>query len=180
MIILKTKRLILRTWEEQDIDPMSAIDQDPAVCEYFPEIGNRIATKAMIQRFINHYEKYGFSFYAVELNSNSEFIGFVGLQYPSFEAHFTSAVEIGWRLASKHWGKGYASEAAQAVLNFAFTTLNLEEVVSFTTENNTRSRRVMEKIGMHHNPHDDFYHPKLSKDSPLCRHVLYRLTRESK
>lgn len=177
MIILKTKRLILRTWNEQDLDPMSAINQDPLVCEFLPKIGDLAATKALIQLFINHYEKYGFTAYAVELKSNGEFIGFVGLLLVSFEAHFTPAVEIGWRLGFQHWGKGYATEAAKAVVDLAFTTLNLKEVVSFTVENNIRSRRVIEKIGMHHNPLDDFDHPKLPKNSPLCRHVLYRLTR---
>lgn len=177
MIIFKTKRLILKTWKEQDLDSMSAINQDPLVCEFLPKIGDRAATKALIQRFINNYKKYGFTAYAVELKSNGEFIGFVGLLVTSFEAHFTPAVEIAWRLDSKCWGKGYATEAAKAIIDFAFTTLKLEEVVSFTVENNIRSRRVMEKIGMHHNPHDDFNHPKLSKNSPLCRHVLYRLSR---
>ena len=177
MIVLKTKRLILRTWEEQYLDSMSAINQDPLVCEFLPKIGNRAATKTLICRFMNHYEKYGFTAYAVELKSNGEFIGFVGLMVASFEAHFTPAIEIVWRLASQHWGKGYATEAAKAVVDFAFTILKLEEVVSFAVENNIRSRRVMEKIGMHHSPHDDFEHPKLSKNSPLSRHVLYRLTR---
>jgi RimJ/RimL family protein N-acetyltransferase len=177
MITLKTKRLILRTWKKQDLDPMSAINQDPLVCEFLPKIGDRAATKALIQLFINHYEKYGFTAHAVELRSNSKFIGFVGLLIPSFEAHFTPAVEIAWRLDSKYWGKGYATEAAKSVVDFAFTTLKLEEVVSFTVENNIRSRRVMEKIGMRHNPHDDFDHPKLPKSNPLCRHVLYRLSR---
>lgn len=177
MIILKTKRLILRTWKEQDLDPMLAINQDPLVCEFLPKIGDRAATKALIQHFIKHYKKYGFTAYAVELKSNGEFIGFVGLLVASFEANFTPAIEIAWRLDSQYWGRGYATEAAKSIVNFAFTTLKLEEVVSFTVENNMRSRRVMEKIGMHHNPHDDFDHPKLSNNSPLCRHVLYRLTR---
>ncbi len=176
MIILKTKRLILRTWQEQDLDPMSTINQDPLVCEFLPKIGDRAVTKTLIQLFINHYKNYGFTAYAVELKSRGEFIGFVGLLMPSFEAHFMPAVEIGWRLDSQHWGKGYATEAAKAVVDFAITTLKLEEVVSFTVEKNIRSRRVMEKIGMHHNPHDDFDHPKLPIYHPLCRHVLYRLT----
>ncbi len=142
MILLKTKRLILRAWKEQDLDPMLAINLDPTVCEFLPEVGNRSATKALIQRFINHYEKYGFTTYAVELRSNGKFIGFVGLLIPSFEAHFTPAVEIAWRLDSKCWGKGYATEAAKAIVDFAFAILKLEEVVSFTVENNIRSRRV--------------------------------------
>lgn len=176
MIILKTKRLILRTWEDRDLDPMTEINQDPLVCEFLPEIGNITVTKNLIQRFMSHYERYGFTSYAMELKSSGELIGFAGLLIVSFEAHFTPAVEIGWRLASGHWGNGYATEAAKAIVDFAFTTLKLEEIVSFTVEKNIRSRRVMEKIGMHHNPHDDFDHQKLPKSSPLCRHVLYRLS----
>ena len=99
------------------------------------------------------YEKYGFTAYAIELKSNGELIGFIGLMVPSFEAHFTPAVEIAWRLASQHWGKGYATEAAKTIVDFAFITLKLEEIVSFTVENNIRSRRVMEKIGMCHIVH---------------------------
>jgi RimJ/RimL family protein N-acetyltransferase len=95
----------------------------------------------------------------------------------TFEAHFTPAVEIGWRLAANHWGKGYATEGAKAALAFGFKTLKLDEIVSFTTVNNLRSRHVMEKIGMHYNPQDDFDHPKLPHGHPLRRHVLYRLKR---
>ena len=177
MIILRTKRLILRAWKEQDLDPMLVVNQDPLVCEFFFFFLDRDATKALIQRFINHYKKYGFTAYAVKLKSNGKFIGFVGLLVVSFEAHFTPAIEIGWRLGSQHWGQGYATEAAKAIVDLAFTTLKLEEVVSFTVENNIRSRRVMEKICMYHNPHDDFDHPKLPKNNPLCPHVLYRLSR---
>jgi RimJ/RimL family protein N-acetyltransferase len=103
-------------------------------------------------------------------------IGWIGLMTPSFEAHFTPAVEVGWRLSSQHWNQGYATEGAKAVLDYAFTTLRLEEVVSFTVENNLTSRRVMEKIGLHHAPKDDFNHPKLHGHK-LERHVLYRLKR---
>lgn len=178
MKILETDRLILRTWKPADVDLMAAIDQDPKVCQYLPAIGNQAATEAGIQRMIKHYEEHGFGLYAVELKENGEFIGFLGLSVPSFEAHFTPAVEIGWRLASKHWGKGYATEAAKAVLCYGFLTLNLNEIVSFTVANNTASRRVMEKIGLQYDPKDDFDHPRLAADSPLRRHVLYRLSKE--
>lgn len=177
MKIIETDRLILRTWKEQDIDAMALIDQDPKVCEFLPGIGNRDATEAGVRRIIQHYEKHGFCLYAVELKSTHQFIGWIGLSIPSFEAHFTPAVEIGWRLNSQHWNKGYATEGAKAVLYYAFTKLNLNEIVSFTTVNNTASRRIMEKIGMHHNEQDDFDHPKLDKAHPLCRHVLYRISK---
>ena len=175
MIILKTKRLLLRTWQEFDIEPMSIINQNPFVCEFLPEIGNKTETENLIRRFIRHYDKYGFTAYAIELRSNGTLIGFAGLLVTTFQADFTPAVEIGWRLNSPYWGQGYATEAAKAIVDYAFTTLQLKEIVSFTVKNNFRSRRVMEKIGMYHNPIEDFDHPKLPKDSPLCRHVLYRL-----
>ena len=177
MNILETERLILRTWNEKDIAPMTAINQDPKVCEYLPSIGNRSTTEAMLQRFIKHFNEHHFSLYAVELKSTDEMIGFLGLIPPSFEAHFTPAIEIGWRLASMHWNKGYATEAALAVLDYGFNQLKLNEIVSFTVPKNRASRRVMEKIGLNHNPKDDFDHPKLDEDSPLKRHVLYRLAR---
>lgn len=179
MIILETDRLTLRTWTEQDIDAMAIIDQDPKVCEFLPAIGNRAATETGVRKIMRHYEDHGYSLYAVELKSTREFIGWTGLAIPSFEAHFTPAVEIGWRLSSNHWNQGYATEAAKAVLNYAFKTLGLEEVVSFTAVNNKPSRRVMEKIGLLHHPEGNFDHPRLEKSHPLCRHVLYRLKKEA-
>ena len=107
----------------------------------------------------------------------ASFVGFVGLAIPRFEAHFTPCVEIGWRVASEYWNRGYASEAARAVLAFGFETLQLEEIVSFTVPGNFRSRRVMEKIGMKHNAADDFDHPLLPEGHPLRQHVLYRIAR---
>ncbi len=178
MIILETNRLILRTFEERDIDPMSLINQDPMVCEFLPAISNRESTEKLIRFFIKHQDDHGFSPYAVELKSTCEMIGWCGLMIPSFDAHFMPAVETGWRLASQQWNKGYATEAAKTVLQYAFEQLKLNEVVSFTTVENIRSRRVMEKIGLHHNPEDDFDHPKLEKTHPLCRHVLYRISKD--
>ena len=179
MIILETKRLILRTWKSADIDPMSVINQDPKVMEYFPATQDKAQTKTLIRRFIAQQEKLGYSLYAVELKENHEMIGWVGLSQSVFDAHFTPATEIGWRLSSKHWRQGYATEAALAILDYAFNTLGLEEVVSFTSVNNTPSRRVMEKIGLHYDPQDDFDHPTLDKNSPLKRHVLYRKTKDN-
>jgi len=178
MNTLETDRLILRSWRESDLSPMVAINQDLKVCEYFPEIGNRDTTITLIDRIIKHDEERGFSLYAVEIKATQEMIGFLGLMTPSFEAHFTPAIEIGWRLSSQHWNQGFATEGAKAVLKHTFTDLNLDEVVSFTALNNQASRRVMEKIGMKHNPNDDFDHPKLGENSPLKRHVLYRLSKK--
>lgn len=178
MKILETARLILRTWKESDLDAMATIDQDPKVCQYLSAVGTRAGTEAGIERIKKCYEEHGFCLYAVELKSTHEMIGFVGLSIPSFEAHFTPAIEIGWRLSSHHWGKGYATEAAWAVLHYAFLELNLNEIVSFTAVNNQVSRRVMEKIGMRRDFSGDFDHPRLRDDSPLKRHVLYRISRQ--
>ena len=109
------------------------------------------------------------------MKSTGEFIGYVGLAVPGFEAHFTPCVEIGWRLATPYWNLGLATEGARAVLDYAFSTVGLNEVVSFTVPANVRSRRVMEKLGLTHNPSDDFDHPRLPPDHPLRRHVLYRI-----
>lgn len=182
MKILETKRLILRTWSEPDLGPMTAINQDPIVMEYFPSVGSQDETLAHIQRIKEHQRKYGYSLYAVELRSTGEMIGFVGLLHRTkeeFDAPFMPSTEIGWRLSSKHWNQGHATEGARAVLHYAFDTIGLNEVVSFTVVNNKASRRVMEKISLIHNPDDDFDHPKLDKDSPLKRHVLYRLTKQA-
>lgn len=174
--ILETNRLILRVFEERDIDAMTLINQDPAVCEFLAGIGNYEKTVATIHRIIKQHHDHGFSLYAVELKSTGEMIGWCGLFVHSFQAHFMPAVEIGWRLASHQWGYGYATEAAKAVLAYAFETLKLKEVVSFTVVDNIRSRRVMKKIGLQHNPADDFDHPDLEKTHPLRRHVLYRIS----
>ena len=178
MVIIETPRLVLRTWKESDLLPMTAINQDAVVMRYFPSLQGEQETLGFIKKVKAHQAERGFSFYAVELKSSRDFIGFVGLATPSFEAHFTPTIEIAWRLAQKYWNQGYASEAAQAVLHYAFHELELPEVVSFTVVENKASQRVMEKIGLTHNKEDDFDHPTLQKDHPFCRHVLYRITRD--
>ena len=179
--VLQTKRLILRTWQDSDLQPMSEINQDPAVMEYFPSTGDVQQTRAHIKRIMEHQASHGYSLFAVEIKLTGEMIGFVGLLHRTreeFNAAFTPATEIGWRLSSKHWNQGYATEAARAVLHYGFTELDLNEIVSFAVLHNQPSRRVMEKIGLHHNPSDDFDHPKLEAGSPLRRHVLYRTSRQ--
>ena len=183
-IILTTDRLILRTWKASDIPLMTAISSDPMVMEHFPAIQDSAATQGLINHINQHYEQFGYALYAVEIKDTHEFIGFVGLnqppfEIPNFQPKGLPIVEIGWRLSSKHWGQGYATEAAKAVLHYFFTELDLNELISFTVAANANSRRVMEKIGLHHSEANDFDHPKLEEDSPLKRHVLYRLTRDN-
>ena len=176
--IIETDRLILRTWVDADLESMFAINQDPKVMEYFPELQDLETTKKLIVRINSHFEKYGYTVYATERKDSGEFIGFIGLFTPEFESHFTPATEIGWRLSSNHWGQGFATEGAKAVLDYAFRELKIPEIVSFTAAGNAKSIRVMQKIGLQHNEADDFDHPKLDDTSPLKRHVLYRLSRE--
>lgn len=175
MKTIKTKRLILRPWKEDDLEPFAALNADPRVREFFPSLLSKEESNQSIQLFSEHIDKYGWGFWAAELLETGEFIGLIGLQHVNFEAPFTPAIEIGWRLSFKHWGKGYAPEGAQAVLQQGFETLGLKEIVSFTAVGNQRSRQVMEKIGMDHTSDDDFDHPKLPKGHPLARHVLYRI-----
>ncbi len=175
--VLETEQLLLRTFQEDDVETMFAINQDKKVMRFFPSIPTKEETIAMIDRIIAHQERYGFSWYATEIKKTGEMIGCVGLLTATFEAHFTPAIEIGWRLSSEHWNKGYATEAAKAVLDYAFNERTLDEVVSFTSVLNKPSIRVMQKIGLHTHSEDDFDNPKVPAGSPLVKHVLYKLKR---
>jgi len=172
---IHTDRLILRRWAPADLAPFAEINADPEVMRHFPHALSREQSDAFAGRIEAHFEAHGFGFWAVEIPGVSAFAGFVGLSIPRFEAHFTPCVEIGWRLARSQWGHGHATEGATAALRFAFEVLGLREVVSFTVVENVPSRRVMERIGMQHDPADDFDHPLLEPESPLSRHVLYRI-----
>ena len=145
--------------------------------EHFPAILTRAESDTFAVRIRSEMEGRGFGLWAVEVPGITSFAGFTGLAVPRFEAHFTPCVEIGWRIAREHWGRGYAPEAARAAFAHAFGALGLGEVVSLTAVGNLRSRRVMEKLGMTHDPADDFDHPSLAPGHPLRRHVLYRIRR---
>jgi RimJ/RimL family protein N-acetyltransferase len=172
---LRTERLRLRRWVPADREPFAALNADPAVMEFFPSTLTREESDAIAVRIEVLFERQGFGLWAVEIPGVAPFAGFIGLAVPRFEAHFTPCVEIGWRLATAHWGRGYATEGARASLAFAFDTLHLPEVVAFTVTTNERSRRVMERLGMTRHPADDFDHPMLAPEHPLRRHVLYRI-----
>jgi RimJ/RimL family protein N-acetyltransferase len=154
------------------------MNADPRVMEHLPAALSRRESDALARRIRAHFAAYGFGLWAVELPDRVEFAGFVGLSVPTFEAHFTPCVEVGWRIAQECQGSGYATEGAGAALAFGFDALGLDEIVSFTVPANRRSRRVMEKLGMVRDPADDFDHPSLAPGHALCRHVLYRLRRE--
>jgi len=176
-LVIETDRLWLRRWEARDRPPFAIMNADPRVMEFMPDCMSPEESDLLVDRIENHFREHGFGLYAVELRAERQFIGFAGLQVPRFEAAFTPCVEIGWRLAAEHWGKGLATEAAQALVRHAFEILALDALVSFTVPANLRSRRVMEKIGMTRDSAEDFDHPALPPGHPLRRHVLYRLSR---
>jgi RimJ/RimL family protein N-acetyltransferase len=153
------------------------MNSDPKVMEHFPGVLTRAQSDALVERIEAGFEANGFGLWALELQATGEFVGFAGLAVPEFEAHFTPAVEVGWRLAHPAWGNGYATEAGRAALGFGFERVALAEIVSFTTAANRRSRAVMERLGMSRDPADDFENPSLPPGHPQRPHVLYRATK---
>ena len=176
---LRTGRVLLRAWRPEDREPFAALNADPAVVEFLPGPLDRAASDALAARCEAHWAREGFGLWAVEVPGVAPFVGFVGLSRAVFEAPFTPAVEVGWRLAHHAWGHGYATEGGRAALRFGFEDVGLDEIVSFTTRENVRSRRVMERLGLRRDPADDFEHPALDAGSPLRAHVLYRLDRDA-
>jgi RimJ/RimL family protein N-acetyltransferase len=163
----------LRAWRPEDRVPFAAMNASPVVMEHFPSTMTKAQSDALVDRLQAHIDEAGWGAWAVERNEDGAFIGFIGLVPVSFDAEFAPAVEIGWRLDRPYWGHGYATEGARAALDFAFTTLDLDRVVSFTALSNLRSVAVMERIGM--TPAGEFDHPRLPVGHPLRRHVLYEV-----
>lgn len=173
-ISLRTERLLLRPWRDADLAPFAAMSADPAVMEFLTPLRGPAACEAWAVRLRAHWRDHGFGRWAVEVPGEASFIGVVGLATIPYEAHFTPAVEIAWRLARAHWGCGYATEAARAALDYGFDTLGLAEIVAVTVPANHRSSRVMQRLGMTRDPTDDYDHPNVP-EGPLKRHMLYRL-----
>ncbi len=173
---LRTARLLLRRWRETDHAPFAVLNADPVVMEYFPDRLSRAESDDLIAAIEAGLATRGYGLWALEIRATGEFVGFTGLAVPSFKAHFTPAVEVGWRLARSAWGMGYATEAGLASIAFGFADAGLDEIVSFTSAANARSRAVMERIGMTHDPADDFDHPELDEADLLRPHVLYRIS----
>lgn len=177
--VLETERLVLRPWQPSDLEPFTAINQDPEVIRYLGPPMDRDAVAGLIARLSAHRDRHGFGYGAVEEKATGALVGMAGLSVPTWEAHFTPCVEVGWRLARAHWGKGYATEAARAWLEFGFQVLGLEEIVSMTVPDNARSQAVMRRIGMERDRAGDFDHPRVAPGDPLLRHVLYRIRRDT-
>ena len=176
MIVAETERLILRRWLDSDRPRFAELNSDPRVMEFMPGILAAAQSDALADRIEGHFRQHGFGLCAAELRERHSFVGFIGLSVPTFQAHFTPCVEIGWRLSADYWGQGLATEGAREMLRYAAESLRLGSLVSFTVAENIRSRRVMENLGMTHDPVDDFDHPSLPQTHSLCRHVLYRLS----
>jgi RimJ/RimL family protein N-acetyltransferase len=174
---LRTERLVLRQWRDDDRDPWAAMNADPDVMRHFPSTLSREEADHWFQFNRDRLEERGWGLWAVEVEGGAPFVGFIGLNAPGFDVpgHAPDCVEVGWRLAAEHWGRGYAPEGARAALGFAFDVLGLDEVVSFTAVGNAKSRRVMEKLGLE--LEREFDHPRLPEGHPIRRHVLYRIGR---
>lgn len=183
MTTLRTARLELRPWHDDDLEAFVGMNADPRVMEFFPALMTRAETIATTERLRLQFATHGYGFWSVGRlggGADERFLGFVGLGHPRYQAPFATdgpTVEVGWRLRPEGWGKGYATEAAEASLAFGFGPAGLRELVSMTVPPNVRSRRVMEKLGFVHDVGGDFDHPLVPVDSPMRRHVLYRLTR---
>ena len=175
MTELRTERLILRQWCDSDRETFAELNADTETMRYFLAPLTQEESDAVVDRASAHIDEHGWGWWAVEVAGGAPFIGFVGLAVPKFAP---DQVEVGWRLHRDHWGKGYATEAGRESLRYGFEELGLDEVVSFTAVANMPSRRVMERIGMTHDPSRDFDHPRVPDGHPLQRHVLYAISRD--
>ena len=178
-VTLFSDRLCLRQWRDEDREAFAAMNSDARIMEFFRSPLNRIQSDAMVDHIQKHFSEHGFGLWAIEVPGVAPFVGFAGLAVPRFIAHFTPCVEVGWRLAFEHWGRGYATEAAHLALGYGFEAAALQQVVSYTSTTNRRSRAVMERLGMRRDPADDFDYPTLPEGHPLRLHVLYRLDASS-
>lgn len=168
---LKTDRLLLRQWHDDDVPPWAAMNADPVVREYFPEVMTYEQSAGSVAAFQAELAERGWGWWALEVAGTGEFIGFAGLDPVDEEMPF-GGVEVGWRLARHAWGHGYATEAGRASLDYGFEKLGLPEIVALTAAGNLRSQSVMRRLGMTYDPADDFDDPTI--DGPLRRSVLYR------
>jgi RimJ/RimL family protein N-acetyltransferase len=174
---LATERLLLREWRDVDREPFAEMNGDPRVMEHFPAVSIRTESDALVDRIVAHWQEDGYGLWAIERTSDGVFLGFTGLAAPVDVPGMPPFVEVGWRFAIEAWGHGYATEAARAAVTWGFDVLRLDEIASWTTTANARSRAVMERIGMTHDPVDDFDHPRLPEGHLQRRHVMYRLRR---
>jgi len=175
MAIIETSRLLLRQWRDCDKPVFANMNNDPDVMRYFPAHLSRDDSDRLVQRFQDDIESTGWGFWAAERKDTNQFIGFIGINYSSGGLPFAPCVDIGWRLSKQNWGQGFATEGAQASLDYGFKIAGLDEIVSMTPVANLASQRVMQKLKMVRDE-NTFMHPKLDAESPLAEHVLFRIT----
>lgn len=178
---IRTERLLLRGWRDSDLSPFAGLNADPAVMEFmWRGPMTRSESDAWVARMEDAWAANGYGLWAVEVVGGPAFVGFVGLADARFDAHFTPAIEVGWRLARQSWGHGFATEGAWAALHFGFQEAKLPDIITFTATGNMRSRAVMDRLGMQRDPAGDFEHPWVPEGHPARPHVLYRLTEEAR
>lgn len=173
-MMIRTERLLLRRFRDEDRDTFAEMNDDTRVMEHFVTHMNREQSDAFVDRIEERFDERGYSLWAVEVVGRDPFIGFVGLWDAEFDAPFTPAVEVGWRLKPSAWGHGYATEAANVAIDDGFRRVGIEEIVSFTAVGNRRSIAVMERLGMVRDPEGGFDHPTVPPGHPVRPHVLYR------
>lgn len=177
---LETERLVIRNWEERDRDLFYEINSDDEVMRFFPFRRTREMADAFFDKLRNTIEEEKIGFAALELKDTDETIGFAGLHADDVVPTLPPrTVEIGWRLARRFWGRGYASEAARELLRFGFEEMGLGRIVSYAVRDNDRSTAVMRRVGMRRAAEHDFDHPRVPDTHPeLKRHVVYALTQD--
>lgn len=173
--IIKTERLGLRNWIESDITPFAKMCSDPMVMEQFPSTLSLLESQELIERLSNHFDEFGYTYFAIDILENDEFIGFAGIKNQTWESEYTPCIDIGWRLNQSAWGKGYATEAAKGCLDAAFPKYGIEEVLSFATDTNEPSENVMKKVGMKYI--GNVQHPAIVDDPRFKHCVVYRYRR---
>jgi RimJ/RimL family protein N-acetyltransferase len=171
---IETERLILRGWTDADVEPWADMNADPRVMEFFPSTLTREQSYESAERMRAELEQLGYGWFVMELKERPGFSGVLALCEVRWDAPFQPKREIGWRLPVHAWGYGYATEGAKALFDFARDTLHWDELVAFTAKINLRSQRVMQRLGMTHDPREDFLHPRVAEGHPVKPHVLYR------
>lgn len=178
MTTFETNRLIMRPFEVSDFEPFAALNRDPMVMEHFLAPLTDDESQTFMNAINREHDARGYGLWALERKDTGAFIGFTGLHHHDGPTPPFPCVEVGWRLAVDAWGNGFATEAGLRALDHGFDAAGLEEIVSFTIPANTRSRAVMDRIGLTHDPTRDFDHPRVPIGHPQRRHVLYRITRD--
>jgi RimJ/RimL family protein N-acetyltransferase len=176
-VALRTERLILRPWTAADRAPFATMNADPDVRRFFPSLQTRAESDKSAEFLSAQFERTPYGPWAIEIPGEVAFAGFAGPWEPTPDVRQHGPVEIGWRLARACWGKGYATEAARAALDFVFREEHLDRIVAFVVPTNIASRKVMERIGLREDPAAAFDHPRVPEGHALRRHLLYRLAR---